>query len=227
MTALLHAAPRGALFLAPSWASCPRSCAATSSSPGATGSRSSSEWVGLALQALTFYFVGLMVDPSDAARRTAARRATYMEFVAVGIAIDGVRAARARARRGHGMRGEQMQGTLESLLMTPTSPGDDPARHRRLRPASTSRCGRRSSSCWSRSPSGSTSTRRVRPGARRALVAFIPFVWGLGVASAGVTLTFRRGGGAAALAARRCSPSSRGRTSRSTSCPTGSRRSPS
>ena len=31
------------------------------------------------------------------------------------------------------------------------------------------------------------------------LFAFIPFVWGLGVANAGFLLTFRRGGGAAAL----------------------------
>lgn len=155
------------------------------------------EWIGLFTGALTFYFVGLMVDerslPSFGGTRT-----TYMEFVAAGIAL-GAFIQLGLGRVGAALRGEQLMGTLESLLMTPTS-------------VSTIQVG---SAAYDLvyvpirtalffviigvafglhfEPSG------IGPAAL-SLILFIPFVWGLGVMSAAMTLTFRRGSGPFALA---------------------------
>ena len=67
-----------------------------------------------------FYFVGLMVDPSTLPT-FGGEPTTYMEFVAVGIAISAFMTL-ALGRVAVGMQQEQFAGTLESLLMTPTSP---------------------------------------------------------------------------------------------------------
>jgi ABC-2 type transport system permease protein len=150
------------------------------------------EWVGLITGALMFYFVGLMVDPKTLPVY-GGTHATYMEFVASGIAL-GAFLQLGLGRVGAAIRGEQLAGTLESLLMTPTS-------------ISTIQVG---SAAYDLiyvpirtalffviialafglhfEPSG------IAPAAF-TLLLFIPFVWGLGVASAAITLTFRRGGG--------------------------------
>ena len=151
-----------------------------------------SEWGGLALQAVMFYFVGLMVNP-DVLPAYGASSTTYMEFAAVGIAMTAF-VQLALSRVGAGMRGEQVQGTLEALLMTPTSPA-------------TIQLG---------TVFYDVLYIPIRTGiflvltalffdldfdangylpALAVLFAFIPFVWGLGIANAGFILTFRRGAG--------------------------------
>lgn len=151
-----------------------------------------SEWGALALQALMFYFLSLMVDPSSLPEYGGSQ-ATYLEFVAVGIAMSAF-VQLALSRVGTGLRGEQVQGTLESLLMTPTSP-------------TTVQLG---------TVFYDLLYIPIRTGlflaltaiafdlhfdaggflpALTILLAFIPFVWGLGVVNAAFILTFRRGGG--------------------------------
>jgi ABC-2 type transport system permease protein len=155
------------------------------------------DWIGLALQAFMFYFVGLLVDPAKLPS-FGGTPTTYMEFVAVGIAISAFLTL-ALGRVAVGMQQEQFAGTLESLLMTPTSPATVQL--------------------------GSVVYDLIYIPVRTAvflvivalafgldfhasgllpalvvLLVFIPFVWGLGVASAGATLTFRRGSGLVGLA---------------------------
>jgi ABC-2 type transport system permease protein len=154
------------------------------------------DWIGLALQAFMFYFVGLMVDPSKLPS-FGGEPTTYMEFVAVGIAISAF-ITLALARVAVGMQQEQFAGTLESLLMTPTSPATVqlgsvvydliyiPVR----------------TAVFLVVISLAFGLDFYASGLLPALVvllAFIPFVWGLGVASAGATLTFRRGSGIVGL----------------------------
>lgn len=151
-----------------------------------------SEWGGLALQAVMFYFVGLMVNPS-VLPTYGGSSATYMEFAAVGIAMSAF-VQLALSRVGAGLRGEQVQGTLESLLMTPTSPTTIqlgtvfydvlyiPLRTG-LFLALTALAFDLHFDASGFLP------------ALTVLLAFIPFVWGLGVANAGFILTFRRGAG--------------------------------
>jgi ABC-2 type transport system permease protein len=155
------------------------------------------DWIGLALQAFTFYFVGLMVDPSTLPS-FGGEPTTYMEFVAVGIAISAFMTL-ALGRVAVGMQQEQFAGTLESLLMTPTSPATVqlgavvydliyiPIRTAVFLVIIALAFG------LDFYASGLIPALVV-------LVAFIPFVWGLGVASAGATLTFRRGSGIVGLA---------------------------
>lgn len=155
-----------------------------------------SEWVSLALQALMFYFVGLLVDPSKLPTYGGSH-ATYMEFVAVGIALSGFMYL-ALSRVATGVRNEQMMGTIESLLMTPTAPATIqlgtvvydliyiPLRTALFLLLVALGFGLE------------FETSGILPAAV-VLLTFIPFVWGIGIASAGAILTFRRGGGFASF----------------------------
>lgn len=78
-----------------------------------------SDVVGLIAGAALFYLIGLMVDPTKIPSYGGGR-ATYMEFVAVGIAL-GVFIQLGLARVATVLRNEQLTGTLECLLMTPTA----------------------------------------------------------------------------------------------------------
>lgn len=150
------------------------------------------DWLGLAMQAFMFYFVGLMVD-ADKLPSFGGNPTTYMEFVAVGIAISAF-IQLALGRVAIGMQQEQVMGTLESLLTTPTSPATVqlgavvydlvyvPIRTAVFLVVIAVGFGLDFES------SG------LLPAAV-VLLLFIPFVWGLGVAAAGSTLTFRRGSG--------------------------------
>ena len=69
--------------------------------------------------AAMFYFVGLMVDPAKLPSY-GGRHATYMEFAAAGIALTAFIQV-GLGRVGTAIRQEQLTGTLESVLMTPTS----------------------------------------------------------------------------------------------------------
>jgi len=156
-----------------------------------------SDWINLVLQVALFYLVGQLVDdrklPSYGGAQT-----TYMEFVTLGITL-GAFVALALARVAMGIRQEQLAGTLESLMMTPTAPGTIqlgtvaydvvyiPLRTALFVLIIALGFG------LDYKPSG------ILPAAA-VLVAFIPFVWGIGIATAAGILTLRGGGGAAGIA---------------------------
>ena len=150
------------------------------------------DWVAMILQALVFGYVGELIDPA-ALPTFDGRPVSYLEFVAVGITLSSFLAV-GLSRLMSVIRQEQVQGTLEALLLTPTA--------------------------WSTIEIGSTFYDIVYVPIRTAaflgltvaffgadfqldgvipaalvLLAFIPCVWGLGVVSAAATLTFRRGSG--------------------------------
>ncbi|HEY7018023.1 MAG TPA: ABC transporter permease [Gaiellaceae bacterium] len=155
-------------------------------------------WLGLLVQALLFYFVGRLVDPSTLPSY-GGHHAGYMEFVIIGMALGGFLQL-ALARVSAGIRNEQLMGTLESLLATPTSPNTVqlgtvffdlvyiPIRTAFFILLVAVVFG------LDLHASG------VLP-ALLVLFAFLPFVWGIGVANAGLVLTFKRGTGVASFGA--------------------------
>jgi len=79
-----------------------------------------SEIGGVLLQVGVFYFLSFLVDPTRMPR-VGQTRADYMGFVAVGLSIALVYQIGV-TRLLTGVRNEQLMGTLEALLTTPTSP---------------------------------------------------------------------------------------------------------
>jgi ABC-2 type transport system permease protein len=155
-----------------------------------------SDLVNLVGQVVVFYFIGQLVDTSKLPTFQGSS-VTYFEFAAVGIAL-GAFIQFGLDRVSAAMRGEQLMGTLESVLVTPTSPSTVqlgsvsfdlvyiPLRTALFLGAATLAFGLHFSA------SG------ILP-ALLLLVAFIPFVWGLGVLTAAAILTFRRGAGVVGL----------------------------
>lgn len=155
-----------------------------------------SDLVSLAGQAVLFSFIGQLVDATKLPTY-AGTQVTYLEFAAVGIAL-GVFMQFALDRVAVAVRGEQLMGTLESLLMTPTAPATVqfgsvcfdlvyiPVRTGLFLLALALTFGMHMDAGG------------LLPAAA-LLFAFIPFVWGLGVASAAAILTFRRGSGIVGL----------------------------
>jgi ABC-2 type transport system permease protein len=147
---------------------------------------------------LVFYFIGLMVDTSQLPTYGGSQ-VTYIEFAAIGLAV-GVYTQFGLDRVASAIRSEQMMGTLESLLVTPTAPSTIqvgsvafnflylPLRTILLLVGIAVVFGLHFEA------SG------IGP-ALAILVFYVPFIWGFGVAGAAVVLTFRRGGGLVALAA--------------------------
>lgn len=156
-----------------------------------------SDLLGLLSQALLFYFISEMIDSAELPSY-GSTSPTYLEFVVVGVAV-GVFVQFALTRVAASLRQEQLQGTLESMLVTPTAPGTIqlgsvvfdlayvPLRTVVFLGAMTVAFG------LDFEASG------VLP-AMLVLLAFIPFVWGLGVLGAAAILTVRRGAGVAAIA---------------------------
>jgi ABC-2 type transport system permease protein len=148
--------------------------------------------VQLVGQALLFYFVGLMVDQS-VLPSYGGSEVSYLEFAAVGMALN-VFVQFGLQRVAAAVRTEQLMGTLESLLTSPTatptiqvgSVAFDlvylPLRLVLFLVSLAVAFGL------------AFQTSGILPAAA-VLAAFLPFVWGLGVASAAMMLTFRRGGG--------------------------------
>jgi ABC-2 type transport system permease protein len=151
-----------------------------------------SDLVSLAGLTLVFYFLGLLVDPARLPVYEGTR-VTYLEFAVVGLAL-GMVMQLALERIAQVVRAEQLMGTLESLLMTPTSLTTMqlgsvafdlvyvPLRTAVFLLAVSLAFG------LHMEPAG------IAPAAL-VLLAFIPFMWGLGIAGAAMILTFRRGGG--------------------------------
>ena len=156
-----------------------------------------SDLLGLLSQALLFYFISEMIDSAELPSY-GSTSPTYLEFVVVRVPV-GVFVQFALTRVAAALRQEQLQGTLESMLVTPTAPGTIqlgsvvfdlayvPLRTVVFLGAMTVAFGLHFEA------SG------VLP-AMLVLLAFIPFVWGLGVLGAAAILTVRRGAGVAAIA---------------------------
>jgi len=149
-----------------------------------------SDALSLVLQAFLFYFVGLLVDDSKLPEYGGSQ-VSYMEFVAVGIALAAF-VQIGLGRISAAMRQEQMIGTLEAILLTPTSPATIqlgsvvydliyvPLRTAIYLVAIALGFGLH------------FNLDGLLP-ALIVLVAFVPFVWGLGLISAAGTITFRGG----------------------------------
>jgi ABC-2 type transport system permease protein len=150
------------------------------------------DWVNLVLQVVIFYFVGRMIDPSRLPV-VGGVRVSYMEFVAVGIALTSF-VQISLGRVVSVIRTEQMLGTLEALIVTPTS-------FTTIQLGSVAydlvyipiRIG-----LFLGLASVAFDVHIVASGFIPALTIvafFIPFVWGLGAVGAAGVLTFRRGSG--------------------------------
>jgi len=151
------------------------------------------ELAGMAGQAIAFSFVARLIDPARLPIYGGAH-ADYLEFVVIGIAMNMV-VLMMLHQLATAIRNEQLAGTLESLLVTPT----------RLATIQT----------------GSAAFQLLFVPLRTGmfvgvlgivfglnyhvsgllpcvviLFGFLPFLWGLGLLSAGAILTFKRGNGA-------------------------------
>lgn len=147
----------------------------------------------LAAQAIMFSLIGKLVDPSRLPSYGGAPT-TYLEFASIGIVFNMI-VVLMLGQVAMSMRSEQMIGTLESLLITPTWIGTIqfgsaafellwiPLRFSMFLLAIGLIFG------LSMHASG------IAPSLALLLV-FLPFLWGLGLASAGAILTYRRGGSA-------------------------------
>lgn len=151
-----------------------------------------SDVANLLFQTVTFLLVGKMVNP-DVLPVYGGSHASYMEFVAVGLLLNAF-IELGLSRVAQGIRQEQLVGTLESVLLTPTSIATIqtgsviypmiyiPIRTGLLLAFIGFGFGVHFSAIG------------LLPAAA-ALIVFLPFVWGLGIIGAASMLTFRRGGG--------------------------------
>lgn len=154
--------------------------------------------IGLVTQVLTFYFLGMLVDPARLPEY-GGTRASYLEFASIGLAV-GMFVLVALGRVASAVRNEQMLGTLESLLVTPTNPTTVqlgcvsfdlvyiPLRTALFLGLVAATFGLDMQAAG------------ILP-ATLVLLALIPFVWGLGVLSAAAIVTFRRGTGIVGIGA--------------------------
>jgi len=151
-----------------------------------------SDWIGLAVQVVLLYFVGKLVDTQRLPAYGGAH-VTYLEFTAVGIALA-MFVHIGLSRVASSIRAEQMMGTLEAVLVTPTSPATVqlgsamfdvvyvPLRTVIFLGILAAFLGVH------------LSAGGIAPAAV-VLLAFAPVIWGLGLVSAAGILTFRRGSG--------------------------------
>jgi ABC-2 type transport system permease protein len=155
------------------------------------------DWANLIGQVVIFSLVGRIVDPSYLPT-FGGTPITYVEFVVTGIAIASFLQI-ALGRVVNAIREEQLMGTLESLLVTPTSPltiqlgsvmydlAYVPLR-----------------TVLFLVVAATVFNAQLDPGGLIPVIviviAFIPVVWGLGLISAAGVMTFRRGVGALGFA---------------------------
>lgn len=151
------------------------------------------DWANLIAQVVIFSLVGRLVD-SSLLPTFGGSPTTYVEFVVTGIAVASFLQI-ALGRVVNAIREEQLMGTLESLLVTPTSPltvqlgsvmydlAYVPLRTVLFLVVAAVLFGARLD------PSGLIPVIVI-------LLVFIPFVWGLGMVAAAAVLTYRRGAGA-------------------------------
>ena len=146
---------------------------------------------GMFVQAITFYFVGRMVDES-ALPTIDGNQVTYMQFAAVGIAF-GAFLSLGLGQVATAVRQEQLMGTLESLLMTPTSTATiqvgSVAYQLLFVPLRTALFLALIAVAFGLDFNASG----IAPAAF-VFMLFTPIVWGLGLLSAAGVMTFKRGG---------------------------------
>jgi ABC-2 type transport system permease protein len=148
------------------------------------------DWINLIGQVVVFYFVSGLVNPS-AMPTYGDTQTSYLQFVTIGIAVTSFLQV-SLARVTAAIRNEQLQGTLETLLLTPTAPA-------------TFQIGSAMYELayvpvrvvlflgFAAVIFGVHYNVAGLPETVAVLVVFVPFVWGLGVISAAATLTYRRG----------------------------------
>lgn len=148
--------------------------------------------VGIVVQVVAFSFLGKLVDPARMPLFHGTR-ATYVEFVVIGICMN-MTVVMILHELARAIRAEQLTGTLESLLVTPTRVGTVqvgstlfnllyvPIRLFLFLAVITVVFG------LDLHASG------ILP-ATVLMVEFLPFLWGLGLIAAGTVLAFRRGTG--------------------------------
>ena len=150
-----------------------------------------SDWFSLFGQIVVFYFIGQVVDPT-AIPAFNGSAATYVEFVAVGLVFASFMQV-SMARVSSVIRNEQLMGTLDSLLLTPTSPAMVQLGSVAFDLAYVPIRSLIFLGLVSALLNVHLSLSGILP-AVTLLMIFVPFVWGLGVAGAAGVLTFRRGG---------------------------------
>jgi ABC-2 type transport system permease protein len=150
------------------------------------------DWLNLILQVVVFYFVGRMIDPARLPV-VGGVRVSYMEFVAIGISLTSF-VQISLGRVVSVIRSEQMMGTLEALVVTPTT-------------LTTIQLGSVAYdlvyipiriALFLAFSAAVFDVHIVVTGVGPAigiLVFFIPFVWGLGALGAAGVMTLRRGAG--------------------------------
>jgi ABC-2 type transport system permease protein len=151
-----------------------------------------SDILAIAVQAAMFGFIAELVDPAQLPTYNGIET-SYFEFVMIGVVITTVSGLLLQ-RVATAIRQEQMIGTLEALLVSPTSPTTVqtgsvafdllfiPLRMAALLAAVALTLGL------------SFKAGGTLP-ALMLLAAFVPFVWGLGLLTAAAIVTFRRGMG--------------------------------
>jgi ABC-2 type transport system permease protein len=149
--------------------------------------------VSLASHVLVFYFVGRLIDPSLLPAYNG-QTPSYLQWASIGIAL-GIFMHFALERVASAVRNEQLMGTFEAVLVTPTR-------------ISTFQTGSVSFDFLYLPLRTAAFLGGIAlvfglnfdPGgivpALVLLVAFIPFVWGLGLVCGAAVVTFRRGGNA-------------------------------
>jgi ABC-2 type transport system permease protein len=154
------------------------------------------EAMSLATQIVVFFFIAKLVDPGTLPQY-GQTVPTYLSFVVVGLVVN-LTAGALLHTVATSLRQEQMTGTFETLLATPTTAATlqlgsvsytllmVPIRAGILLGALAIGFG------LDLAPSG------IGP-ALLLLVAFLPFTWGLGLVSAAAVVAFRRGAGASAM----------------------------
>jgi ABC-2 type transport system permease protein len=78
-----------------------------------------SDWVNMLVQILVFYFVGRLVSPNSLPS-FGGRHPSYIEFVSVALLLTSFMQL-TLGRLVTAVRTEQLQGTIESLMTTPTA----------------------------------------------------------------------------------------------------------
>lgn len=145
------------------------------------------DWGNLVTQLVLFALIGRLVDP---ATLTGTGSSSYVEFTAVGIALAGFMQL-ALTRATASVREEQLMGTLESVLLTPTSPTTftlgSVAYDLLYVPVRTILFLLLASYMFDLEFGVAGIL-----GVALILLSFIPFVWGLGMIGAGATITLRR-----------------------------------
>jgi ABC-2 type transport system permease protein len=155
------------------------------------------DWVSLLAQVFLFAFISRLISP-DALPAYGGRQPSYLEFVALGIVISSFLNVGLSGLVGV-VRAEQTMGTLEQVLSTPVrlltfQVGSGllgllytPLRMLALLVAMSLLLG------------GDFAFANLGPAAM-VVAAFLPVVWGIGLAGAGTVLTVRRGGNVAGFA---------------------------